>query len=90
MAGHDALSKRFLQRLDWIALAKTAERRSKLLRAVSGSTDCMTRSAVAGKQRFTAFQILRVSDPANVMNAMVAASNPLRIKPPAANPACRM
>ena len=60
MTGHDALSKRFLQRFDWIALAKATERRSKLLWAVSSSADCMTRSTVAGKQRFTAFEILRV------------------------------
>src|SRR6516165_9589583 len=60
MTGHNAFSKRFLQRLNWIALAKATERRSKLLRAVSGSADCMTRSAVASKQRFTAFEVLRV------------------------------
>src|SRR5262249_53281664 len=59
MAGHNALSKRLLQRLDWIALAEATERRSKLLRAVSGSADCMTRSAVASKQRLAAFEILR-------------------------------
>src|SRR5215475_14080196 len=58
MTRHNAFPKRLLQRFNWVALAKATERRSKFLRAVSSSADCMTRSAVASKQRFTAFEVL--------------------------------